>query len=106
MDIHKLSGFTKGWFVGDFVPTIVPTKDFEVSIKRYMKGDKEAKHVHKVAWEITAVVSGKYIMAGKEIGADDIVYLAPDEPADFECLEEGVTVVVKAPSAKGDKYLV
>ncbi len=92
--------------MGDFVPTIVSSKDFEVSIKRYVKGEKEAKHVHKVAWEITAVVSGKYIMAGKEIVSDDIVYLPPGEPADFECLEDGVTVVVKAPSLKDDKYLV
>ena len=94
----------KGWFVGDFFPTCLRTKNFEVAYKNYKKGDKEARHVHKVATEITLISSGKVKMKGVEYKSGDIIMLEPGEGSDFEALEDGATVVVKVPSAVGDKY--
>jgi quercetin dioxygenase-like cupin family protein len=106
MQIKQLKNFTKGWLVGDFDPSIIKTKDFEVAVKQYEQGDKEKKHVHKIAREITAVVSGKFVMNGTELKEGDVVDLPPGEPADFEALEKGATVVIKTPSVMNDKYLV
>lgn len=106
MKQFKLKDFTKGWLIGDFEPNILRTKNFEFMVRSYKKGDKEAKHVHKVAKEITVIVSGVFLMNGKKLEAGDVVLLEPGEPADFECLEDGSNAVVKTPSVMGDKYIV
>ncbi|CAN5227857.1 hypothetical protein BH09PAT2_BH09PAT2_10690 [soil metagenome] len=105
MKQYRLSDFTKGWVIGDFLPSIVKTQDCEVAIKRYQKADIDPKHHHKKAEEITVIVSGKYKLNELILEADDIVHIDRDEPAEFECLEDGVTVVVKLPSVAGDKYV-
>ena len=105
MQIHKLDNFIKGWFVGDFEPSLVPTKDFEVAIKYYKAGDKETAHHHKIAIEYTAIAKGRVTMNGNEFKEGDIIEIAPGETTDFVVLEDTVTVVVKLPSVKDDKYL-
>src|SRR5215475_3288754 len=99
MKKSKIDSFTKGRFIGDFKPTLLRTKDFEAAMKFYKKGDKEGKHVHKIAREYTLIGAGRF-----ETG--DIMELQPGEPADFECLESGVTFVVKSPSAPQDKEML
>ena len=44
MKKSSLENMTNGWFVGNFVPSIINTKDFEVAVKYYKKGDYESKH--------------------------------------------------------------
>jgi uncharacterized cupin superfamily protein len=78
----------------------------EVSVKHYKGGDKEAAHVHKVATELTLVVSGQVRMNGRVFAAGEIVVVQPGEATDFEALTDATTTVVKLPSEKGDKYLV
>ena len=46
----------KGWFVGDFEPSLYKTQDFEVAVKRYLEGAVEKRHTHKVATEFTVIV--------------------------------------------------
>jgi hypothetical protein len=104
MESFDLSTYTKGWFVGDFEPTLVPSKEIEVGIKRYSAGDKEPRHHHRVATELTAIVSGKVQMSGRVYSAGQIVRIPPNESTDFEALEDTVTVVVKYPFARDDKF--
>ncbi|TRZ53061.1 hypothetical protein D4R99_01510 [bacterium] len=104
MKQYKLKDFTKGWLIGDFEPNIFRTKDFEFMVRSYKKGDMEARHVHKIAQEVTVIVSGAFLMNGKKLEAGDAVLLAPGESADFECLEDGANAVIKTPSVSGDKY--
>ena len=59
MKVAKLEDMVKGWFVGNFDPTLIKTNDVEVAVKEYKKGDYEEKHYHKIATEITVIVSGK-----------------------------------------------
>jgi hypothetical protein len=106
MDVYRLDDMVKGWFVGDFEPAALRTAACEVSVKHYKRGDKEAAHVHRVATELTVIVSGQVRMNGRLFSAGDIVVIPPGEAADFEVLTDTTTTVVKLPSAKGDKYLV
>ncbi|QTC91169.1 hypothetical protein [Brevundimonas goettingensis] len=101
----RLEGMTKGWFVGDFDPHVLRSTDCEVAIKHYRAGDHEAAHFHRVATEITAIVSGSVRMLGKDWSAGDILTIEPGETTDFLALTDCVTVVVKAPSAPNDKFL-
>jgi quercetin dioxygenase-like cupin family protein len=94
----------KGWFVGNFEPTCLKTKDVEVAVKEYKKGDREDKHYHKIATELTVVVSGMIRMNGAIYKKGDIVVIQPYESTDFEAIEDSINVVVKYPGANNDKY--
>ena len=106
MKIAKLSDMTKGWFIGNFNPSLNKTNAVEVAVKTYKRGDYEERHYHKIATEYTVIVSGRVKMNGVEYGAGDIIVMEPGESTDFECLVDGTTnVVVKMPGANNDKYL-
>jgi len=105
MTITNLNEFFKGWFVGNFEPTLNKTEDFEVAIKRYKAGDYEEKHHHKIATEITVIVEGEVEMNGLKYTKDDIITIQPNESTDFKCITDVVTVVVKTPSINNDKYI-
>jgi len=105
MKISKLENMLKGWFVGDFSPTIVSTQAVEVAIKKYRKDDYEKSHFHKIATEITVIVEGKVKMNDKIFVSGDIITIEPYETTDFLALEKTITTVVKIPGAKDDKYI-
>lgn len=105
MKTAKLDDMIKGWFVGNFNPTLLKTNDVEIAVKEYKKGDKEDKHYHKIATEITVIVSGKVKMNNKIYSKGDIIVMEPFEATDFEALEDSVNTVVKFPGANDDKYL-
>ena len=106
MTLSNLNEMTKGWFIGNFEPSLLKTNDVEVAVKSYKKGDKESKHFHKIATEFTVILSGKVRMFDKEFEKDSIIKIEPTEATAFECLEDSVTVVVKFPGANNDKYEV
>lgn len=106
MKLERLDRMTKGWFVGAFEPTLISTNDVEVAVKEYFKGDYDALHYHKLATEITVIVSGEVKMNGVILTKGDIVTIEPNEAADFEALSDAVTVVVKYPGAGNDKFMV
>jgi quercetin dioxygenase-like cupin family protein len=82
------------------------TKEFEVAVKKYSKGDVEKPHYHKIAQEITVVISGKIKMLNREWVEDDIIIVEPGEITGFEALDDSITVVVKIPGPSNDKYEV
>ncbi len=104
MEINKLKDFIKGWFIGDFEPSLLKTNSFEVAIKRYKAGESENKHHHKLATEFTVIVTGEVIMNGVTYYENDIITILPYEATDFKCITDTITVVVKTPSIKNDKY--
>lgn len=105
MKTARLDEMTKGWFVGDFAPTLHRTPDVEVAVKFYTAGDCEAAHHHEVAREFTVVTSGEIEMNGKRYAVGDIVIVEPGEVSDFKAITNAVTTVVKFPSDRDDKYL-
>jgi len=104
MQVFKLADMTKGWFVGDFSPVALRTDAAEVAVKRYAAGTCEARHMHKIAPEVTLILEGRARMNDQVHEAGDIVLIAPGEATDFEALSDVTTVVVKLPSVAGDKY--
>ncbi len=105
MKVAKLDEMSKGWFIGNFEPSLFKTNAVEVAVKTYKKGDYEGRHHHKIATEYTCIVSGKVRMNGKEYAAGDIIVMQPNDSTDFEALENNtVNVVVKLPGANNDKY--
>ena len=104
MKTAKLNSMIKGWFVGNFEPSLYKTNNCEVAVKTYKKGDKERKHFHKIATEITVVIKGKVKMFEKIFSDGDIIVVEPGEATAFEALEDTINAVVKLPGANNDKY--
>lgn len=104
MRVEKLDNMTRGWFIGNFDPSLYKTNDCEVAVKSYAKGDREKRHYHKIATEISVVVKGSVKMFGQVFTVGDIIIVEPGEATDFEALEDSMNVVVKLPGANNDKY--
>lgn len=106
MKVNKIKDMFKGWLVGNFEPSCYKTDDVEVAVKEYKKGDKEPSHYHKVATEITVIVSGIVLMNDITYNAGDIITISPNESTNFEALTDAVTTVVKVPCVQNDKFIV
>ncbi|QKN79875.1 hypothetical protein A8O29_000130 (plasmid) [Scandinavium goeteborgense] len=105
MKKSRLEAMTGGWFVGAFSPAAYGTSDVEVAVQSFAAGYVGAVHHHKVATEITLLISGRALMAGELLVAGDILTLLPGVASSFEALEDCTTVVVKHPGALNDKYI-
>jgi len=103
---RNIKDFIRGWFVGDFDPSLYKTGDIEVGYKTYKAGDEEEAHVHKVAVEITLITKGKVLMNDVEYVVGDIIVVLPNEVVKFKAIEDSENVVIKLPSVKGDKCIV
>jgi len=53
----KLNDFKRGWLIGDFNPALIHSKDIEIGVKEFLKGESEPMHVHKNTKEYTIVLS-------------------------------------------------
>lgn len=106
MQISNSSDFIGGWFIGNFTPTLNKCDEFEVAIKYYNQGDKEWRHLHKLAIEYTVIAKGKVKMNGIIINEGQIVKIDKNESTDFEVLEPTITFVIKTPSVNNDKYIL
>ena len=106
MIVENISNMTKGWFIGNFDPSLYKTNDVEVAVKHYKAGDHENKHYHKIATEYTVIIEGEVEMNGVRYKKDDIVVMEPGEATDFTAITDSTNVVVKIPGANNDKYVV
>ena len=104
MKHDRIEKMLKGWFVGAFSPTAHSTEACEVAVKKYLAGEKEGEHHHKIATEVTLIMSGEVRMRGQTWRDGDIITLNPGEMNDFEAVTNAVIIVVKTPSILGDKY--
>jgi quercetin dioxygenase-like cupin family protein len=106
MKVQKLDEMTRGWFIGDFEPSVLKTKDFEVAIMQHPKGQVWQSHYHAIATEYNVLLSGKMKICNVELEAGDIFVIEPYEIADPIFHEDCTIVCVKVPGSSKDKFLV
>ena len=106
MKRYKITDFKGGWFIGDFEPTLLKIKDFEVCYKQHSKGEKVDNHYHKVSTEYNCLVKGRMILNGVELNSGDVFVIEPGETSDVEFLEDCHVVLARVPSAPKDKYIL
>jgi quercetin dioxygenase-like cupin family protein len=102
----NLKDMNRGWFIGDFKPSILKTGLFEVGYKKYKTGDKEEKHIHRIAIEYTVVTKGIVEMNGIQYHEGDIVIVPTNQATTFKSITDSETLVVKVPSIPNDKYII
>lgn len=106
MKVYDLKNYTKGWFMGDFEPSLFKTPDFEVGFHTYEKGQYWAPHVHKVSDEYNLLIEGKMVVCGQEVNEGQLFVIEKNEVAGPTFLENCKVLIIKVPSVPGDKYIV
>lgn len=106
MKTHKLADFWRGWFIGDFEPSVLKTEQFEAGYLFHPKGEQWPDHYHKLGTEYNLLIKGSMRIGGELIEPGDIFILEPYEVASPEFLEDCYIMCIKSPGNKGDKYLV
>ena len=104
MEIRKLNDMKRGWFIGDFDPSVLRTKAFEVGVLTHKKGEKWGEHFHAIATEYNVLLDGKMTVNGVHIEPGDIFVIEPNESSAPVFLEDCRVLCVKTPSVIGDKY--
>lgn len=105
MEVRDLSEFIKGWFIGNFEPSMCRSSSFEVAIKSFTKGDSEPLHKQIIATEFTVVLCGEISINGEAFSKDKIIRINPGENADFLALSDSTVLCIKTPSVPSDKVL-
>ena len=106
MKVGKLDAMHRGWVIGDFEPSLLRTKDFEVGILKHYKNEKWPTHYHKIATEYNILISGSMHLCGVELVAGDTFILEPFEIAEPTFHEDCVIICIKVPSDTKDKYVL
>jgi quercetin dioxygenase-like cupin family protein len=106
MKIYKETDMHRGWFIGDFEPSVLKTNKFEVGVLKHKKDETWKAHFHKEAIEYNYLIEGEMTIQGQLLKAGDIFVIDKYEVADPHFITDCTVVVVKAPSIPQDKYTV
>lgn len=106
MKIRKLNEMTRGWFIGDFEPSVLKTKNFEVAIMHHPKGQIWKAHYHAKGTEYNVLLTGSMRCCDTELTAGDIFIIEPYEVAEPTFHTDCTIVCVKVPADSNDKFLV
>lgn len=104
MKTYNLSEFHRGWFIGNFDPSILKTDQFELAVLQHNKGEVWPKHYHAVATEYNVLIKGQMTIANQLITPGTIFVLEPNQIADPVFHEDCTVICFKIPSVPGDKY--
>ncbi len=105
MKTARIEDFIKGWFVGNFEPSLLKA-NFEVGLHQHRAGEFHQDHFHKRGTEINLVVEGEIKINGKVFVSGDIFVLEPYEISQCEYLTDVKLVVVRNLSDPDDKFEV
>ena len=106
MMVHNLKDFWRGWFIGNFEPSLLKTEQFEVGFLFHPKGECWPDHYHKLGTEYNLLIKGRMKILGKTIIEGDIFVIEPYEIAAPVFLEDCSIMCIKVPGHTGDKYTV
>ena len=106
ISIFKLEDMYRGWFIGNFEPSVSKQETFEVGYLLHKKGEIWDTHYHNNIKEINLLVSGKMILNDITINKNEIFIIDSKTIASPIFLEDSYIVCVKIPCFKGDKIII
>lgn len=106
MHVKKLTDMWRGWLIGDFEPSVLRTKDFEVGVLTHPAGEVWPAHYHKGGTEYNVLLEGKMNVCDTMLEAGDIFIIEPYEIAEPTFYTDCRILCIKVPSDTNDKFLV
>lgn len=105
MKTARIEDFFKGWFVGNFEPSLLKA-NFEVGLHEHKAGEFHQDHFHKQSIEVNLVLEGQIKINDSIFISGDIFVLYPYEISQCEYLTDVKLVVVRDRSDPLDKFEV
>ena len=102
-NVWFVDSFVRGWFIGDFEPSILRTKTWEMALLKHSKNEKWDFHYHSQADEVNVLLSGRMMLNGREIRARNMFTIPKKQIACPLFLEDCMILCIKTPSVIGDK---
>jgi len=102
----RIENYIRGWFIGNFEPSILKTKEFEVAIISHHKDEKIPLHYHSELEEYNVLLSGSMIVNNETLSEGDIFVLVRKEVVDVTVLEDSKVLCIKVPSIPEDKTCI
>ncbi len=106
MEKYNIKNMKGGWFIGNFIPSVYRTKQFEVCFKQHLKEDKWLTHYHKHCIEINYLIRGSMTVNNELLVKGDIFIFNKEEVCAPIFLTDCELIVIKTPSIPGDKHEV
>lgn len=106
MSIERFSidQFTRGWVIGKFEKSLFRDPSFEFAIKTMVASEIDVLHHHKIADEVTVIISGSVLVNGEVFSSGEIALIRAGESCQTEAITDTVMAVIKTPAASNDKY--
>lgn len=103
MEITHLNEFTKGWFIGNFTPSLVQTPFIEVGIVKHKQAEYWPVHKHIASDEVNVLLEGSMTLNKIPLYKNHIFKINKDENSSVEFLTDCSILVIRIPNFKGDK---
>jgi len=104
--IYKLEDMFRGWFIGNFEPSIFKYSGVEIGYLHHKKNEKWQTHFHNNLIEVNLLVQGKMILNDIEINKNEIFVIDKKILACPIFLEDCYIMCIKIPSMVGDKIII
>ena len=105
-NVWFVDSFVRGWFIGDFEPSILRTKTWEMALLKHSKNEKWDFHYHAQADEVNVLLSGRMMLNGHEIRSRNMFTIPKKQIACPLFLEDCMILCIKTPSVIGDKICI
>ena len=102
MERGRLEQMTKGWWIGDFLPSFHRTSLVEVGYKIHPAGEIYPPHYQQTAHEWNLLIHGTLIANDQTLQAGDLFHFLPQEVCRVRFVTDCEVVVVKMPSLPQD----
>jgi dTDP-glucose pyrophosphorylase len=102
--VYDLKSFVRGWFIGDFEPSIAKEYAYEVGLNTYKKDELGDFHYHKESHEINILVSGHMRVNNMMIQSMQKYSIPKNQIACTIFLEDCSILCIKIPHVKNDKF--
>jgi dTDP-glucose pyrophosphorylase len=106
IQIYKLEDMFRGWFLGNFEPSVFKHAGVEIGYLFHKKGEKWPTHYHSNIVEVNLLIEGKMIINDIEINKNQIFVIDKKVLACPIFLEDCRIICVKLPSMVGDKIII
>jgi hypothetical protein len=106
MKIANINDMVNGWFIGDFTPSVLRTRDFEIAHHFYKAEFQGEPHIHKQAIEINYIVKGMVKVGGEILSNGQMFIFYPYQYEKVVYLADTDLMVIKTPSIPRDKYSI
>lgn len=104
--IHNRNSFIRGWFIGNFKPSIDQNEDIEYGLLHHKQNEKWDFHYHSQAIETNYLIKGSMKVNDQIINEGSIFIFDKNQISCPEFITDCEIFCIKTPSITNDKFVI